>query len=282
MNKIYTLLFALMAFCSCNPMEDIYDNLDAVEKPISKNFDYTMDVATDYSPFSTKSFLEFAENKADTTNMQNIASNKNFTAKASAKKYMPFFLTYKFPGLKDGSSAKITYRFYDATAKVTKDSTSQFIHNGKAWVYDESVNYTFTKADYQVVVDSVKARGLNNYVHAKGNQDYYFGANAYYGQFDTKLATRRSFDKDNLLFMKDGQKLDDTAAAKVIQDKIQEGIIAFLTGRYADALPGQDGVEVYYNITYSVRDNANVNNKVSYLCISKGKFKLASGPIEVD
>lgn len=282
MKKVYILLLALTALCACNPMEDIYDELDGLKQPLSKQFDYIMEDA-DYKTASDAA-LKYAETAKDSSNVKGIATNKNFSAKAPAKKYMPYFLATKFPALGKKSSVNVTYKFYDSANRKTVEQSDQFIHTGEAWVFDPSVSYTMTKADYQLVVDEVIAMGaeMEDYLYYKKNQDYYYGANAYYGQFDIKLTTRKANDKQGLLFVgKDGKPMSDDAAAKVIQEKIQEGIIIFLKKKFPDAQPIVDGAEMYYHITYSVRDAANVDNMVTYQCTAPGEFKLTEGPVEI-
>lgn len=274
MNKI--LLFALLAFCSCNPMSEVYDALDAAKNPIAKEFDYKM-VETDYK-IVTDEALKTAKTLSDSTNAKKISDKKNFTEELSVKKYAPAFLSVKFPALGKKSSVKLTYKFYDAVAKKVKDSTDQFVFNGEMWIFDPSVYYTMEKSDYQILADTIAERAkknvdLKSYLSDFLNQEYYYGANAYKGWFDTDLLLRRGADAKGLLF-KDGsgKDLEDDAAAKIIQAKIEEGMMIVLWAKYPDAQP-LDGMDLFYYVTYKTSENAGTAWTAAYQCISAGKFK---------
>ena len=99
------------------------------------------------------------------------------------------------------SAVKVKYAFNN----VKKDSVSQFVLTERGWVFDPSVTYTMEKADYQIVVDTIVARGWTAYYdNTNKNKETYYGANAWYGQFDIAIASRMGSDKEGKLFMKDG------------------------------------------------------------------------------
>lgn len=268
MNKIYILLFGLFALYSCDPMADTYDELDALKSPITKQFEYTLADA-DYKSV-TDAALKTAKTKEDSTNAKKINTRKYFTEQLSAKQYMPAFLAVKYPALGEKSVAKITYAF-DSTEK---DSVSQFVLTSEGWIFDPSVNYMMGKTDYQIIVDTLIARGWTAYYDGKNkNAEYYYGANAWYGQFDIAISSRMGKDPDGKLFIKDGDKVNEYEAEKIIGQQVQAGILIFLKSKFPDAQPKQDGADMYYNISYIARTSENIPMIVKYQCIAPGEFK---------
>lgn len=271
MNKIYTLLFVVLAFCACDPMADTYEELDGLKTPITKQFDYTM-VAADYKTASDEA-LKTAKTKEDSTNAKKINTQKYFTEQLSAKQYVPAFLKVKFPALGATSAVKVEYAF----GNVEKDTVSQFVLTEKGWVFDPSVTYTMVKADYRILVDTIIARGWTNYFflyQGVPDKESYYGANSGYVQFDITISTRMGNDKDGKLFMKNGEKVSEEEAEKIIEKQVQAGIQIFLKSKFPDAQPKQDGADMYYIINYMTRlGSENIPMGVKYQCTAPGVFK---------
>lgn len=118
MRKLYTGILALMMLGACNPMEDIYDELDQLEKPISKELEYTLTDA-DYATVAKEAYK--LKTKQDSAAADYIKGKKSFSEKYSASQYLGGLFSSLYPGLKDGSSVKATYNFYEgASPEVEK------------------------------------------------------------------------------------------------------------------------------------------------------------------
>lgn len=113
MYKIYYSLLILMAvtFLGCNPMEDVYDDLDKVKKPYKEDVIYTL-VADDYASVS-KAAKKNAKNAIDSALATAVGTELRFNDFATPSKYMYVVLSAAYPALNEESSAKVTYN-YDA------------------------------------------------------------------------------------------------------------------------------------------------------------------------
>ncbi|KIO43110.1 hypothetical protein [Sanguibacteroides justesenii] len=119
MRKIYSLItLALLGLASCNPMSDVYDDLDANKEPVHADIVYTLADA-DYATIASLAYKR-CENAADSAKVKTIADNKNFSSSVPAKNYIPDFLTSKYPALNKNSTAMVTYNFYTAATRINK------------------------------------------------------------------------------------------------------------------------------------------------------------------
>lgn len=102
--------FFALAFASCEPMEDVYDEIDA-----NKGFEYVQNIeytlsAEDYSSIS-KMALVSATNADDTVKAKAIESLLSFSDERLAANYLPGFLDNKYQTFDPTSSAIITYSY---------------------------------------------------------------------------------------------------------------------------------------------------------------------------
>ncbi|MDX9883645.1 MAG: hypothetical protein RBS73_16410 [Prolixibacteraceae bacterium] len=118
MKKILPLLFiAGLLFAACNPMGDIYDEIDAKEIIFKSNQEITLTDA-DYESMGG-----------------NVAKNHNFSASDPAAEYLPDFLADKYPAFTQGSIVNVTYKYYNGNLAYLSQLT-------------KSVSYELTTADY--------------------------------------------------------------------------------------------------------------------------------------
>ncbi|MCF6365435.1 MAG: hypothetical protein L3J35_04455 [Bacteroidales bacterium] len=219
----------------------------------------------------------------------------NFSASKSPEHYLPVYLKNNYPYAFDNDKIHVVYKYYDgsSTASVMDayvfDGTgwvnsvskiSPFVHSGTEWVFDPTIRYTMALSeDYQIVIDYVANNPdiPNEYLDAyyPETAEYYYGASSYYNNFYLKLYKRRDYDPLGLL---DG--LSDEEASEAILLRINEAIGVFLEGKYPDAVPVLNGVQVYYAITYNTYGENSVRNQytVTYKCINVGEFEYTSGP----
>ena len=105
---------SLLALTACDPMSDIYKQLDEINKDamnggestVVKEFDYTL-TSTDYSTAS-KAALALATTAADTTAAKAIATQLAFNETFTAPQFVPTLLRSNFPGLGNGSTITVT------------------------------------------------------------------------------------------------------------------------------------------------------------------------------
>ena len=218
----------------------------------------------------------------------------NFSDSDKPEHYLPIFLHNKFPFAYAKDLIYVFYQYHTSSTFTaadaymfdgtnwsnTTDKISPFIHNGTEWIFDPTIHYTMsTSEDYQFVVDYV----INNPDIPDGYLDpeypttteYYYGANSHYNNFYLKLYKRREYDPLGLL-----TDLSDEEASTEILNRINEAVGIFLEGKYPDAEPVINGVQVNYAITYNTYGENSVRNQytVTYKCTGIGQFEYVSGP----
>lgn len=140
MLKKYSLItLASLALFACNPMEDIYDKLDAVQEPLHEDVTYTF-VTADYAAMS-KIALKHATTKTDSTIAKLIASSNSFPNEELASACIGSYLSTLFPALNKKSTATVTYNLNARTEEEV-----QAIQK----VTDAPL-YLLTAADYESV-----------------------------------------------------------------------------------------------------------------------------------
>ncbi|MCL6219659.1 hypothetical protein [Zunongwangia pacifica] len=99
MKKIFTLIVGLTTLFSvgCDPMDDIYDDLNIQDNEIQGNIDYTLE-------------------EKDYTDILDL-NYSNFNSVDDAKSLIPQVLSEKYPALGKGSLASVTYDIYSSRPK---------------------------------------------------------------------------------------------------------------------------------------------------------------------
>jgi len=97
----YFTLFALF-LASCDPMADIYDELEDLNKGYSSSVTYTL---------TEDDYAAIADMITDEEAADFIESYMYFTDEYPAAEFIPPYLPELFPALREGSSAIVTYKF---------------------------------------------------------------------------------------------------------------------------------------------------------------------------
>ena len=236
---------------------------------------------------ATKISLTLDEYKS----MGSSFSSGYFTKSYPATLYLPTFLKTKYPYALSKDKKTIMYRFQTAAPNIylqthvvtyTFDGTKWsensmksdiFLRTATSWVYDLTLRFTMMSADYQILADWTRDNKFNYYNDQYKNEEYYFGASAYYKNFNLKLATRRGKDEDLLI------PADDVAAMKYLEAQILEGVIVMLEKKYPTMEPITNGIEQYAEITYMVYYGTNPSPyyKTKFKCVSTGQFEVVPG-----
>jgi hypothetical protein len=215
----------------------------------------------------------------------------SFSSSVDPNFYIPIFLEQKFPYVKAGQTYEVIFNYYDGkkTNKVYNiytfdgdkwqgiyNKTDQYIHNGEKWVFDPTVHYTMTKDDYQIDVNWIKnndtLKGYIDPVYSK-NTERYFGASAWYGNFDMRLDKRRELDPNGYL-----KGLSDDQATKVIFHRLILACQLVCEADFPDSKPFVNGVPVHYEISFNTYEPERHVYMIKYLCTAPGKFQYVSGP----
>ncbi len=193
----------------------------------------------------------------------------NFDSSTPPEDYLPTFLKLKFPYATTGEKIAVIYKYYsDGTSKraieytktangweaysSTESRTDQFLKTKDGWLFDPSVIFTMSSDDYQIIVDYVKATYGEEKLDSYGTQEFYFGAGAYYGNFD----------------LRDG-KYDTSFASGLEAAKagIAEGL---LPNKFPNAVAQVSGVDVMYIISFATYDGTDGKQTYTYQCTKSG------------
>jgi len=211
----------------------------------------------------------YALSSQDYNSMGAPGKYDNFSSSVLPDNYIPKFLIQKYPYAQEGNQLVVVYKYYSGGVNIRADQytytnstwtkynpvemkTSQFINTGTKWVFDPTVTFTMTAADYQLIVDAVKADpNLKSLVNSYGDQEYYYGAGSKYSDFDARISKRTT----GTYAQTDYQGLTDTEASALILKRIHEGIIMLLKIKFPNAVTQVSGINVMYVVTYAVYEN---------------------------
>jgi hypothetical protein len=206
----------------------------------------------------------------------------NFSDSDKPSDYIPNLLGDKFPLAGQDEEVIVVYKYYSGgtmtlASTYTYDNggwvssydyviakTAQFLYGGTGWVFDPTVTFTMGSADYQMIVDWVGANVTGDYVDSYGTGESYFGAGAYYANFDT-----RAGNYDDSVF-------DSWEAA------VEEGIgKALLPTKFPNATTQVNGVDMFYVVNFATYSGAAGSYSMKFQVTKSGpnpEFTLVDGP----
>ncbi|OFX88023.1 MAG: hypothetical protein A2W99_11295 [Bacteroidetes bacterium GWF2_33_16] len=258
---------------------------DVTIKPIKPVYAVTFEKAPatfyDYYEYtgSVWSKLEnvFYLTSADYTAL-NVSSSR-FTPTVKPQDYIPAFLKVKYPSLvAEGTTAIVVYNYYINSAfgvQVVSDeytytagewvssfnfistTTEQFIYSDAGWIFDPTVKFTMSSSDYQLIVDEDPIPDPSY-----TNNAWYYGASAYYSNFDLRLAKHVQYEPQTFT------GLTEAEAVAILYPRVQEAIILLLQKKFPAAVNEVSGVPVHYLVSYQTynSDYTRTNYQVDYLC----------------
>ncbi len=178
----------------------------------------------------------------------------NFSDSERPEDYLPNLLALKYPYALEGDQIVVVYKYYSNGNKTRADeyhfsegswieynpvvvNTDQFIlTRNDGWVFDPTVIFTMTSADFQLIVDWVKTNKGSEYIDSYGTQEFYFSAGSYYSNYDIR-------DKW------------DTGVFSTWQDAVKESISkVLLPGKFPNAVAQVSGIDVLYEVTFATYD----------------------------
>lgn len=217
----------------------------------------------------------------------------NFSPSTKPEDYIPTLLAQKYPYAKEGDSHIMIYAFYNSAKKTTsvdavkyekknkvwapaplvQAKTSQFIHTGKVWIFDPTIDFELTSEDFAYLHAWVK-QNHPGYISEryKDNEEYWFGGSGYYKNFNIdggKTVGERPEE--------DGKTPEELK--KIRLQRIIEGLQMVLARRYS-ANPAQvNGIDQMYKVRVEIREKS-VNTKWLYTFkgLGSGKFQLEGKP----
>lgn len=152
--------------------------------------------------------------------------------------------------------------------------TDQFILSDAGWIFDPTYMRTFTKADYQVLVDYVLRTHAvaNPALTGYGNAEYYYGFSAYYGN-----VTYREVDRIKDTAYPTAGSPEEKAA--FMNARTVEGLGIFLAETMPDLQPEVNGVEQLARLKVQIysdplSDRQTVEWTYTLRCTAPGKWEF--------
>lgn len=249
----------------------------------------------------------FVLTPADYTAMGAPGKNFNFSSSIPAEEYLPNYLAKNIAYPLDGDEKLVVYKYYNGSAvKAYCDSylyssekarwaknsymttmTEQYVRSNGKWNFDPSVVIALppTKSNattvlyMQAVTDWVwenidkKLLGAvkkgDGYVTSFGNNEYYTGCSAYYGNVDMRVAKAKE------QYAKGYEGMSDDAIYDAMCQHLIEVMGPVLGILNPDATP-INGVDVTYTVQVGIYTGTNVSSvthQLVYKVISKGTFE---------
>ena len=183
------------------------------------------------------------------------------------KTFLPIYLNQKMPYAQEGDIVNVAYRNNKST--VTSAAVSQFIktngvwvlndfgqtfsdqffNNGSIWFYDPTIHLELSGPDYQLLVDWVYTNLDRVYGSSYGNDEFYYGASAYYSNFDLRLSKRTQYNIPGF------EGLSEQDQIALTWERVQEGISILLSEKYPDAVSEVSGFPLYYFVYFKTYEN---------------------------
>ncbi|MDO4335831.1 MAG: hypothetical protein Q4C37_08395 [Bacteroidales bacterium] len=219
------------------------------------------------------------------------------------ERYIPMFMSKKYPYAESGDSKFVVYRYYsnkatnlrceeytfDGNAWINSisnggvvDETNQFVYRNGQWNMDPSIELTLPAGRnqptstwfYQAVVDWVNANVPNasNFVDSYGTAEYYSGCSSYQG--NVNINTAYAAISGNSDYSGKTQEEIETIMKKRFETETGPGALSTL---YPNMAPVGD-LQPTVTITFTAWCTGGVNNvyTIVFKCVSKGKFEFES------
>lgn len=215
----------------------------------------------------------------------------NFSDDAPAEAYIPKLLSMKFDFPIEGDEYLMVYKFYNGDFTETRATpytflsgswvgsyldmttkTDQLKRNATGWVFDPSVEFTMVSADYQMIVDVVKGTHPD-LVDDFGTGEFYYGAGAYYENFDLGYTSRWSGDYEQAEYV----GLSGAEQEALIIQRMAEGKQVLLEQKYPQASL-VEGVQVTYTVNAASYDGTDGEWVTVFELTGVGQFELLEDP----
>jgi hypothetical protein len=256
------------------------------------------------APVEIQASSKYTLKAADYTAMKVTAGTGGsyFNSTYSPTYYIPKWLAQSFPYAKVGDLWLIHYKYYvSSTSTVNRwmvsiydgtkwssggsltPTTLQYVYKADGWHMDPTVRLTLSKADFNILVDKTKAFVVLNpsqsyLVDSYGTAEFYYGASAYYGEYQISPSLRMTQPEYS------GLSTDEIN--QLIWDRVSEGNIIILQTKYPNAVTQVNGIDVHYKVTYMTYITSVIYYTSDYKCTSNGaigvppNFELVGTPVK--
>ena len=221
---------------------------------------------------------------ADYDEMGPPGNYNNFSSTDPPELYLPQLLAHMYPYAQLDDKLAVGYKYYSGGKTTVRageyifttewnpyepvvEKVDQFIQNGTKWVFDPTITCYMVSADYQLIVDWVKANKGESYIDSYGTAEFYYGAGSYYANFDIRSGKWESAEFDTW------------------EDAVAEGIgKVLLPLKFPNAITQVDGVDVYYVVKFDTFSGSDGSWSMKFKVAKAGpnpEFTLEEGPTAI-
>jgi hypothetical protein len=164
--------------------------------------------------------------------------------------------------------------------KIAK--TEQYVFGSQGWAFDPTVMFRISRAEYLYMAqnDPIPHESFND-------TGYYYGAAAFYSNFDFRLLARRlnktpegNYRDPQLGAIYENQGAE-AAMTEMYRRITEEAIIKLLQYKFPEATPQVGGIDVHYFVTFETFADNWIRKypETEYICTSAGsppQFKLVN------
>ncbi len=233
-----------------------------------------------------------------------IAQFNSFNENFPPELHLPVLLKNRFSFAVAGDEQVLRYRYFDGSqtrtitdkyefdgvqwhkVSYTEQRSEQYIFGELGWAFDPTVNIRLGREDYLYIAenDPIPHETFTDF-------GYYFGASAFFSNFDIRLIGRRlnKDENDNYRDPALGEIYENEGSEAAMDEMyrriVEEGIIMLLQHKYPDATPQVGGIDVHYFIHFETFADNWVRRfpMAEYICIAPGnppQFELVDFQIE--
>jgi len=239
---------------------------------------------------------------------EELARLKYFSDTYPADKHMPVWMKNAYPYAIEGEEKVVRYRVlsggnvrdeiahyafnglsWDRSSDIVPKS-EQYVFGAQGWAFDPTTRFIMMQSDYMylAVIDPIPHADFNDF-------GYYYGASAFFSNFDMRLLARRVSKNAET-----GQYWDPALGAiydsegpeatvnEMYRRIVEEGFIKLLQHKYPQAVPQSGGIDVHYILGFETfNDNFSRSYlEAEYRCTGPAvgdnppQFELIEGPRE--
>ncbi len=233
-----------------------------------------------------------------------IARFNNFSDDVPADKHVPVWLKNNHPYAIDGTEKVVKYTVFSEGSASPEIAhyifdgqkwhrttyievvSEQYVYGEIGWAFDPTTRFIMSRSDYMHLAE------IDHIPHAQFDDfGYYYGASAFYENFDMRLVARRveKDDDGNYIDPELGEIYDNEGSDATVDEMfrriVEEGLIKVLQNRYPNATPQSGGIDVHYIVGFETyNDNFSRSYlEAEYRCTEAGEppqFELIEGPRE--
>ena len=220
-----------------------------------------------------------------------VARFGNFSESYPPETHLPVLLKNIFPFALEGAEQVVKYKYHNGSQVInvidkyefdgtqwikvpyTEQRTEQYIFGELGWAFDPTVTFQMSRDDYMYLaeIDPIPHQTFTDF-------GYYYGASAFYRNFDIRLIARRLNMDDDGNYRDPGlgeiyeNEGTDAAMDEMMRRIKEEGIIKLLQHKFPEATSQVGGIDVHYIVHFETfADNWIRNYPVAeYICVAAG------------